>query len=164
MTPTIPDKEAVARIEQVAAIIDPWTWPRYLALLAKFGKEHADEMWGRELQPSLTKARMILSLPPLASPPHGGRIMEGPVARPLTEWHEDDGNVVWWTLPVASPGWIGTPNDGDWPGYHTHWTPGPPPPAAPVSPLREGDSASRDLSQTADAATPKSAAPEQVKP
>lgn len=50
-------------------------------------------------------------------------------ARPLDDWHEDEGPVVWWKLPVDEPAWIGTPLDSDWPGYHTHWTPHPAAPA-----------------------------------
>lgn len=53
-------------------------------------------------------------------------------ARPLSEWHEDDGPVVWWKFPVDEPAWIGTPNCDDWPGYHTHWTPHPAIPTAGV--------------------------------
>lgn len=44
-------------------------------------------------------------------------------ARPLTEWHEDIGPVLWWDLPVQEPPYVGSPNDTDWPGYHTHWSP-----------------------------------------
>ena len=51
-----------------------------------------------------------------------------PAARPLAEYHEDFGPVVWWRFPVHEPAWIGTPLDDDWPGYHTHWTPHPPVP------------------------------------
>jgi hypothetical protein len=44
----------------------------------------------------------------------------------LDEYHEDYGFVVWWTWKdgewLGEPAWIGTPNDSDWPGYHTHWT------------------------------------------
>lgn len=43
-------------------------------------------------------------------------------ALPRNEWHEDDGPVLWWTWPVTEAPWCGTPNDSDWPGYHTHWT------------------------------------------
>ena len=72
--------------------------------------------------------------------------------RPLEEWHEDMGNVVWWTWRddewLGEPAYIGTPLDlgrnyegwigdqrfvvtlGGWPGYHTHWTPHPAFPAA----------------------------------
>ena len=46
-------------------------------------------------------------------------------ARLKREWREDYGFVVWWKFPVCEPSWIGTPNDDDWPGYHTHWTPHP---------------------------------------
>lgn len=49
-------------------------------------------------------------------------------ARPLSEYHEDHGNVVWWKFPVNEPSWIGQPSDDSWPGYHTHWTPHPPVP------------------------------------
>ena len=57
---------------------------------------------------------------------------EGPVvARPLDEWHEDYGPVLWWRFPVEEPPFIGTPLDSDWPGYHTHWTPHPPIPEEP---------------------------------
>jgi hypothetical protein len=55
-------------------------------------------------------------------------------ARPLDEWHEDDGPVVWWKFPVDEPAWIGTPLDSDWPGYHTHWTPHPEVPALAQQP------------------------------
>ncbi len=45
------------------------------------------------------------------------------VARPLAEWHEDNGPVLWWRFPVDESPWCGTPNDDEWPHYHTHWTP-----------------------------------------
>lgn len=55
------------------------------------------------------------------------------IARALAEWHEDDGNVLWWAWCgrewAGEPAWAGTPNDSDWPGYHTHWTPHPNQPA-----------------------------------
>lgn len=44
--------------------------------------------------------------------------------RPLEEWHEEIGDVLWWRLPVEEPPWCGTPLDSDWTdGYYTHWTP-----------------------------------------
>lgn len=43
-------------------------------------------------------------------------------AQPLDEWHEDDGDVLWWTWPVVEAPWCGSPICCDWPGYHTHWT------------------------------------------
>lgn len=65
-------------------------------------------------------------------------------ARPLEEWHEDHGDVLWWKFPVTEAPYCGSPLDlghtvelhaqdaqhkmarmqvGGWPGYHTHWTP-----------------------------------------
>ena len=58
-----------------------------------------------------------------------GRPAAQPVAIPGEEYHEDMGPVTWWRLPVDEPPWVGTPNDSDWPGYHTHFTP------APTNPL-----------------------------
>lgn len=42
--------------------------------------------------------------------------------RPLDEYHDDYGSVLWWKLPVDEPPYVGAPGDSDWPGYHTHWT------------------------------------------
>lgn len=46
-----------------------------------------------------------------------------PIARPLEEWHDDCGPVLWWAFPIEEAPWAGSPGDSDWPGYHTHWTP-----------------------------------------
>lgn len=43
--------------------------------------------------------------------------------RPIDEWHEDKGDVLWWSFPIEEPPYCGTPLDADWPDYHTHWTP-----------------------------------------
>ena len=43
--------------------------------------------------------------------------------RTLENYHDDDGCVLWWKLPIDEPPYVGTPLDTDWPGYHTHWTP-----------------------------------------
>lgn len=75
-------------------------------------------------------------------------------ARPLSEWHEDYGDVLWWKFPIEEVPYCGTPNDlgqtievtvravdldkliraqiGGWPGYHTHWTPLPEVPEEPM--------------------------------
>jgi hypothetical protein len=59
-----------------------------------------------------------------------------PKARPLDEWHEDFGEVLWWFFPMTEPPYIGSPLCSNWPGYHTHWTPCPPVPtlAEPAEP------------------------------
>ncbi|MEK3674624.1 hypothetical protein [Paenibacillus sp. FSL R10-2771] len=44
-------------------------------------------------------------------------------ARPIDDWHEDYGDVIWWTFPIQESPYCGSPLDMDWPGYHTHWTP-----------------------------------------
>lgn len=54
---------------------------------------------------------------------------EARTPRPKDEWHEDYGDVVWWPRFegewIGEAAWIGTPNDSDWSGHHTHWTPHP---------------------------------------
>ncbi len=42
--------------------------------------------------------------------------------KPLAEWHEDMGPMLWWKFPIDEAPYAGGPNDSDWPGYHTHWT------------------------------------------
>lgn len=44
-------------------------------------------------------------------------------ARPLDDWHEGDGEVLWWKFPIAEPPYLGSPLDDDFPDYVTHWTP-----------------------------------------
>lgn len=43
-------------------------------------------------------------------------------ATPLEQWHEGDGDVLWWKFPIDEPPYVGSPLDTDWPGYHTHFT------------------------------------------
>jgi hypothetical protein len=45
------------------------------------------------------------------------------VARPIAEWHEDDGVCLWWRFPVCEPPYCGNPLDDDWVDGPTHWTP-----------------------------------------
>ena len=52
---------------------------------------------------------------------HGVTVQE--CTRPLEEWHEDYGDVLWWKFPVDEPPFVGSPLDEHWPAYHTHWTP-----------------------------------------
>lgn len=46
-----------------------------------------------------------------------------PVVRPIEEWAEDYGDVLWWRFPIEEPPYVGSPLDCNWSGYHTHWTP-----------------------------------------
>jgi len=51
-----------------------------------------------------------------------------PVARPLSEWTDDDGDVLWWRVEFhgdcGEPPWVGSPLSDDWLNdYYTHWTP-----------------------------------------
>ena len=44
-------------------------------------------------------------------------------ARPMEEWHEAIGTVLWWRFPIEEPPYCGTPLDSDWiEDYYTHWT------------------------------------------
>lgn len=43
--------------------------------------------------------------------------------RPASEWHEDDGNVLWYTLPIVEPPYCGSALDVNFPSGLTHWTP-----------------------------------------
>lgn len=65
------------------------------------------------------------------------------IARPLAEWHEEDGPVMWWAWCghewAGEPAWCATPNSSDWPGYHTHWTAHPALPAPAHTQRAKGD-------------------------
>lgn len=81
------------------------------------------------------------------------KAFEPATARPLSEWSEEDGDVLWWKFPVAEAPYVGSPLNlgrnirvtvddetkiftvGGWPGYHTHWTALP---LVPVEPKRDG--------------------------
>lgn len=42
---------------------------------------------------------------------------------PIEKWHEDDGNVIWWRLPINEPPYVGTPLDSEFiRNYYTHFT------------------------------------------
>lgn len=42
--------------------------------------------------------------------------------RTLAEWHEDDGDCLWWFFPIVEPPYCGTPLDEHFPDYVTHFT------------------------------------------
>lgn len=51
------------------------------------------------------------------------RLRDANKLMPEKEWHEDDGNVIWWKLPIEEPPYVGTPLDSDFEeGYYTHFT------------------------------------------
>lgn len=35
--------------------------------------------------------------------------------RPFDDWHEDIGNVLWWSFPIEEPPYSGTPYDDEYP-------------------------------------------------
>lgn len=41
---------------------------------------------------------------------------------PLENWHEDQGDCLWWKFPIEEPPYLGTPLDNDFPNYVTHYT------------------------------------------
>jgi hypothetical protein len=51
--------------------------------------------------------------------------------KPLADWNDEIGPVLWWRFPIQEPPWVGTPLDSDWPieddgdevPYYTHWMP-----------------------------------------
>lgn len=75
-------------------------------------------MTGRPIEP-----RYAIALRVKALEAENAILKDAKTPRTLDEWHEDFGSVLWWILPVVEPPFSGTPNDSDWPGYHTHWTP-----------------------------------------
>ncbi len=46
--------------------------------------------------------------------------------RHIRIYHEDFGDVLWWTRPITEPPYVGSPLCDNWPGYHQWWTPLPP--------------------------------------
>lgn len=38
--------------------------------------------------------------------------------RPFDDWHEDIGNVLWWSFPISEPPFSGDPHDSDFPFEH----------------------------------------------
>lgn len=54
------------------------------------------------------------------------RVRAAEALRNESDWHEDDGPVLWWAYDdgqlLGEPPYVGSPIDTDWPGYHTHWT------------------------------------------
>lgn len=51
-----------------------------------------------------------------------GKLEDSLEPKPIEEWHEDDGDCLWWKFPIEEAPYCGSPLDEDWPGYHTHFT------------------------------------------
>lgn len=43
------------------------------------------------------------------------------------DWHQSDGPVLWWRIPLGRSPYVGTPQDADFPSDLMHWTPLPVP-------------------------------------
>lgn len=84
-------REALAHLIDALAQQGAPTWERSL--------ERACILTGRYVEPYTT----------LRDP------NETRTARLLADWHEDDGDALWWMLPVREPPYCGTPLDDDWP-------------------------------------------------
>lgn len=69
----------------------------------------------------------------------GERAAVSVVPRPLDDWHEDIGPVLWWFFPIQEPPWAGTPLDSDWANYYTHFTPCPMPSTPAPSDEAQGE-------------------------
>ena len=44
------------------------------------------------------------------------------VCYPITDWHEDDGNCLWWKFPIMETPYVGSPLCLDFPKNVTHFT------------------------------------------
>jgi hypothetical protein len=110
-----PREEGPTTVEEYLDVVEGH--PELRKVLLEIGNTVAlpQELWDRlcdEVCKALRKAA------------HAQGRAEGVVLpRPLSEWHEDYGPMLWWFFPVEEPPYAGTPLDSDWPGYHTHWTP-----------------------------------------
>lgn len=55
------------------------------------------------------------------------RVRELETLHTLADWCEEDGNVLWWRVPIEEPPYSGHPHDSDWAeneydDYYTHWS------------------------------------------
>ncbi|WP_176140663.1 hypothetical protein [Halobacillus salinus] len=51
-----------------------------------------------------------------------GRLEYAKKATPIEEWHEDEGDCLWWRFPISEAPYCGTPLDEGFPEYLTHYT------------------------------------------
>jgi hypothetical protein len=44
--------------------------------------------------------------------------------RSASEWRDDDGDVLWWRVPIQEAPYVGSPLECGWfEDFYTHWTP-----------------------------------------
>lgn len=51
-----------------------------------------------------------------------GKLEDANTPRSIEEWHEEDGDCLWWSFPIEEPPYCGTPLDCNFPDYVTHFT------------------------------------------
>ena len=142
-TTSIAPQEAVARMEYIAAMLEAagadregdvpeWLRPGWLAEeVAPIVRQFAAlESRLRAVEVENERLRTARETP----------------AIPLSEWHEDDGTVLWWRDDFGQPPYVGSPLDSDWSDEDgwTHFTrilnPVFPTSSAPLSNLSENPS------------------------
>lgn len=51
-----------------------------------------------------------------------GELEDAIEPQPIDEWHEDDGDCLWWKFPIEEAPYCGSPLDNSFPDYVTHFT------------------------------------------
>jgi len=51
-----------------------------------------------------------------------GELEEALEPKTADEWHEDDGDCLWWKFPIEEPPYCGSPLCEGFPDYVTHFT------------------------------------------
>ncbi|MCI1478102.1 MAG: hypothetical protein LKH93_06825 [Clostridium beijerinckii] len=51
-----------------------------------------------------------------------GKYEDANEPKPIEEWHEDDGDCLWWKFPIEEAPYCGNPLDVNFPDYVTHFT------------------------------------------
>jgi len=94
---------------------------RLEGLLQEYAYAHHnfEEQDGSDASAELLGAAEEALLASAAPPAESAKL----IARPLSEWHEGKGSVLWWRFPAVEPPYSGSPLDDDFPDYVTHWTP-----------------------------------------
>lgn len=51
-----------------------------------------------------------------------GELEDANEPKAIQDWHEDDGDCLWWAFPISEAPYCGSPLDADFPDYVTHFT------------------------------------------